>query len=287
MLAATAVATTGLLGLQAEPSQAAARNGVCESGEFCYYYNSNLGGSVSDFTSSLDNYGTSQPSCYDYKGTGNGKGLCIKNDAASVWNRTSQVVRVYYNSGYAGSYQDFQPGTSGNLNATIKNNNASHKFLPATTPLPPSSPTSSVRGGTISRSEIISRAQYWVDHQPGAYNQGAYALGPGGDFSYRRDCSGYVSMAWHLNANAWTGSLADSYSYQISRNDLKAGDILNSYWDHVMLFDKWIDKSKGTFGYYTFGSTPVKYRTANINDKTLDGHPNGDYQARRYTKVVD
>jgi surface antigen len=41
-------------------------------------------------------------------------------------------VRVYFNSGYAGSFQDFASGAQGNLNATLKNNNASHQFLSST-----------------------------------------------------------------------------------------------------------------------------------------------------------
>ena len=111
------------------PAFAASRNGTCSSGEFCYYYNSNEKGSVSDFTGSLGDYGTKQPSCYEFKGSGNGKGRCIKNDAASVWNRSNKTVRVYYNSNYGGAHQDFKPGAKGNLNSTIKNNNASHQFL--------------------------------------------------------------------------------------------------------------------------------------------------------------
>ncbi|TDE27650.1 peptidase inhibitor family I36 protein, partial [Actinomadura sp. 6K520] len=91
-----AVALGGAAAALASPASAAARNGVCESGEFCYYYNSNNAGSVSDFTGSIANYGTEQPSCYDFKGPGNGKGQCIKNEAASVWNRSGKTVRVYY-----------------------------------------------------------------------------------------------------------------------------------------------------------------------------------------------
>ncbi|TDQ00521.1 hypothetical protein [Labedaea rhizosphaerae] len=150
----------------------------------------------------------------------------------------------------------------------------------------PQAHAASARGGPITRSEIIWRAQYWVDHQPGPYDQGAYSPGPGGDYNYRRDCSGYVSMAWHLDSNPWTGSLWDSYSFPIARADLRAGDILDSYYDHVMLFDRWLDAG-GRFSYYSFGATPVKHLTANINDAYLDGHPNGDYGARRYTKVVE
>jgi surface antigen len=117
----------------AVPAQAASRDGVCNDGEFCYYYNSDQAGSVSDHTGSLADYGSTQPDCYEFKGAGSGKGLCIKNNAASVWNRTGKTVRVYYNSDYNGShaYQDFGAGAKKNLNSTLKNNNASHKLISA------------------------------------------------------------------------------------------------------------------------------------------------------------
>jgi len=106
----------------------------------CYYFNSNNAGSVSDFTSSLGDYGTSQPSCYEFRGAGTGQHRCIKNAAASVWNRSSKIIRIYFNSNYAGPHQDFAPGAKGNLNATLKNQNASHQFLPSAPPPPPPPP---------------------------------------------------------------------------------------------------------------------------------------------------
>ena len=126
-----AVAVSVLVGIAVAPgaASAAGRDGTCDSGEFCYYYNSGEAGSVSDFTDSVDDYGTTQPTCYDFKGAGAGKGVCVKNNAASVWNRTSKTVRVYFNSNFAGASQDFAPGAKGNLNATLKNNNASHELL--------------------------------------------------------------------------------------------------------------------------------------------------------------
>ena len=117
----------------ATPALAASRDGGCNTGEFCYYYNSGEAGSVSDFTASLADYGAAQPGCYDFKGAGTGKGVCVKNHAASVWNRSSKTVRVYFNSNFAGAHQDFAPGAKGNLSATLKNNNASHQFLGTTT----------------------------------------------------------------------------------------------------------------------------------------------------------
>lgn len=127
MLAASALVAVGAGAAIAAPAHAAtARNGVCESGEFCLYYNSNEAGSVSDFTTSIANYGATQPGCYDFKGSGAGKGLCVKNNAASVWNRTSKTVYVYYNSNYGGSKQAIAAGAKANLNSTLKNNDASH-----------------------------------------------------------------------------------------------------------------------------------------------------------------
>ena len=125
---ATIVLAAGTVLATAPMSGAAtARNGVCEAGEFCYYYNSNHQGSVSDHKGSLGSYGTTTPSCYTFKGPGNGRGLCIKNRAASVWNRTGQTVAVHYNSSYAGTKQTIAAGGKVNLNATLKNNNASHR----------------------------------------------------------------------------------------------------------------------------------------------------------------
>ena len=156
-VAATMLAT-------ATPALAASRDGVCNSGEFCYYYNSGEAGSISDFTGSIGDYGTTQPSCYDFKGSGNGKGVCVKNNAASVWNRTSKTVRVYFNSGYAGAHQDFAAGAKGNLNATLKNNNASHQII--------SRPPRSARPlGRVTR-DTCAQAVAWANNHIGSTSLG-------------------------------------------------------------------------------------------------------------------
>jgi hypothetical protein len=133
-LVASLALLAGGAAVLAAPAAAAGRDGTCDGGEFCYYFNSNEAGSVSDFTDSLDDYGATQPTCYEFKGAGNGQGVCVKNNAASVWNRTSKTVRVFFNSNYAGAYQDFAAGAKGNLDATLKNNNASHELLSAAPP---------------------------------------------------------------------------------------------------------------------------------------------------------
>ncbi len=106
------------------PAQAAvAQNGVCESGEFCLYYNSDRTGSLSDFTGNISDYGT-----YKFKSAGAGQGQLVKNNAASVRNLTFGTVTVFYYSNYGGSSQAVAPGAAVNLSTTLKNQNASHRF---------------------------------------------------------------------------------------------------------------------------------------------------------------
>ena len=144
---------------------------------------------------------------------------------------------------------------------------------------------SSTVGGQISRAEVIARAQYWLGKDI-EYSQYAYYPDPDGR-SYRTDCSGYVSMAWHLGTSASTETLPN-YSHAIDRSELKPGDILNYYSEHVILFEKWDNAAHTKFSYYSFGSTPVKHVTGvSIDADNFDSHPNGEYDALRYDKIVD
>lgn len=170
--------------LAAAPASAASRDGACNSGEFCYFFNSNQGGSLSDFTESVDDYGATQPTCYEFKSAGTGQKSCVKNHAASVWNRTDRTVRVYFNSNFAGAHQDFAAGAKGNLNATLKNDNASHKLLsaaPATgcktdgtnSTLPTSILVYRVKLGTVERVDFKSYVKNvlpneWITSWPAA-----------------------------------------------------------------------------------------------------------------------
>ncbi|HVK25007.1 MAG TPA: peptidase inhibitor family I36 protein [Actinokineospora sp.] len=119
-----------VLSMASVANAATPRNGVCEVGEFCLYYGSSRGGSVSDFNGSISNYGATLPTCYVFKGPGTGQGECVKNNAGSAWNRTtSHTVIVYYYSGYTGASQAFGAGQTANLNSSMWDNNASHKFI--------------------------------------------------------------------------------------------------------------------------------------------------------------
>ena len=125
-LAAAATALVGAVAAPAPTAQAAtARNGVCESGEFCLYYNSGNGGSLVDLAGSVADYGTGA-GCVTFVSTGNGKGQCVKNNAASVWNREGAVATVFYRSGYAGAVDSVEPGVKADLRPELKNENAGH-----------------------------------------------------------------------------------------------------------------------------------------------------------------
>jgi hypothetical protein len=102
------------------------RNGVCDEGEVCLYYGSDLQGSVSDFRGSPKDYGAYQPSCFEFKGEGAGQGECVKNNAASVWNRMHRNMTVYYNSNYSGASQVIPGQSTANLNSSLIKQNASH-----------------------------------------------------------------------------------------------------------------------------------------------------------------
>ncbi|MFG2908482.1 hypothetical protein ACGF13_25870, partial [Kitasatospora sp. NPDC048286] len=148
-------------------------------------------------------------------------------------------------------------------------------------------------GGTVTRSQVLARAQAWVDQQVPYSTNGTVApyswwsdSQTGG--RYRQDCSGLVSMAWELTSSPTTYGIP-SYSTAISKLDLRPGDVLNSS-EHVVIFAGWRDKSAGTFNYYqeSSRSRPTNYNTdGNIYGSTLSSHAMSSYTAYRYKNIAD
>ncbi|MEU3659260.1 hypothetical protein AB0E77_05750 [Streptomyces sp. NPDC032940] len=101
------------------------------SGSFAQFY-----GNIYDLAGTYVSYNGATAVHYVYvffKGQGDGAGQAVKNNAASANNcSTVDGYRVYYNSGYAGHSQSiphyYGCGSSTNLDATLKNNNASLHF---------------------------------------------------------------------------------------------------------------------------------------------------------------
>ncbi|MFU8873842.1 peptidase inhibitor family I36 protein [Micromonospora sp. SL4-19] len=201
-------------------SSGGARNGSCDSGEFCYYYNSNNQGSVSDFTDSVGDYGVAQPSCYDYKGAGSGQGQCVKNNAASVWNRSANTVRVYFNSYYGGSYQELAPGYKGQLNSTLYNNNAGHRFLTTTDNGSGDTGTSGARNGSCDSGEFC---YYYNSDNQGSISDfttsvSDYGVSQPSCYDYKGTGSGQGQCIKNNAASVW------------NRSSKKVGVYFNSYY---------------------------------------------------------
>lgn len=98
-------------------------------------------------------------------------------------------------------------------------------------------------GGSITRGEILDRAASWVAEQV-PYSQTSYWTDSNG--TYRQDCSGFVSMAWHLGTSAVTGTLPDYATQLASYDDLQPGDMIDNISTHVVLFRSWTDSTHST-----------------------------------------
>ncbi|MBX9425046.1 peptidoglycan-binding protein [Streptomyces lateritius] len=125
---------------------------------------------------------------------------------------------------------------------------------PGSHPSPDATPTTGqIVTGTLrktTRTEIINRAKLWVTAQV------PYSMEKYWSDGYRQDCSGYISMAWNLRTNEWTGSL-DRFADRIDRTELKPGDILLFHnpadptrGSHVTIFGGWTDYTHTAYTAY-------------------------------------
>ncbi|MWA11323.1 peptidoglycan-binding protein [Streptomyces sp. BA2] len=147
------------------------------------------------------------------------------------------------------------------------------------------------------RAAILARANLWVAAKV-PYSMSAYWSD-----GYRQDCSGFVSMAWNLGGNEWTGSLP-SFAVRITKDQLQPGDILLFHnpdnpqkGSHVTIFGGWANaartqytayeqarphtrKQTTPYAYWSNGSRYLAYRYKGVRA----GAPGGSEQgtATRY-----
>ncbi|MGW2524902.1 peptidoglycan-binding protein [Streptomyces sp. NPDC001617] len=122
----------------------------------------------------------------------------------------------------------------------------------------PAKPAHGVEAPTTTRAEIINRAKRWVAAEV------PYSMEDYWSDGYRQDCSGFVSMAWNLPGNEWTGSL-DKFGVRVTAGELQPGDILLFHnpanpekGSHVVIFGGWTDY---THTYYiAYEETPPNAR---------------------------
>lgn len=126
---------------------------------------------------------------------------------------------------------------------------------------PTAAHASSTVGGSILRSEVLARAQYWVDQNvvygtvfDGNDHVVSTRSAPDRDGkAYRTDCSGLVSMAWHLSNSPTTSDFQDwpSSTHLANADDLKPGDAV-LFPGHIELFAGWkndSDHNRGAWSY--------------------------------------
>ncbi|MGW2333425.1 peptidoglycan-binding protein [Streptomyces sp. NPDC001685] len=122
----------------------------------------------------------------------------------------------------------------------------------------PAAPATATETPATTRTEIINRAKKWVAAKV------PYSMYKFWSDGYRQDCSGFVSMAWSLPRNEWTGSLAQ-YGVRIKKEDLQPGDILLFHnpadpqkGSHVVIFGGWTDHTQSS--YVAYESAPPHAR---------------------------
>ncbi len=142
--------------------------------------------------------------------------------------------------------------------------------------------TSGSYGGTISRSEVLRRAQYWVDLNI-PYSQSRTYRDIEGSHTYRTDCSGFVSMAWHASPSGlgtyWTGNMY-TITTPITKAQLLPGDALLNPSSHVVLFVRWYDAAHTQYVGQEEGSHGAR--------QSVIPYPywSGSYSPVRYDKIT-
>ncbi|MFE2306027.1 hypothetical protein, partial [Streptomyces sp. NPDC059411] len=135
-------------------------------------------------------------------------------------------------------------------------------------------------GGTIGRGETMDRAWSWVAEQVPYSWDGCHANQFG---CYRPDCSGFVSMAWHLNTSLTTWDLWN-VTFDIPAGDLQPGDALlrdSGGTDHVALFVRWADAAR---------TKPVvreEYDFGHVAEERVWSDGLRGFSPRRYNRLDD
>lgn len=164
----------------------------------------------------------------------------------------------------------------------------------------------SAMGEKITREEVVKRAKSWRHAYHGhnvPYSMRDYFPGPGGK-KYRTDCSGFVSMAWHLPSSLTTTTL-HAVAHRIDKSQLKRGDILlNSNGagpaSHVIMFLGWANEKhtryKGieqrghdgtvltpsiTYSYFHGSTAYIPYRYDKIQDNPSSDASGKDKDSKR------
>ncbi len=134
--------------------------------------------------------------------------------------------------------------------------------------------------GSIGRGEVMDRGWSWVAEQVPYSQSGCYRNQFG---CYRPDCSGFVSMAWHLGSSLTTWALWNVTS-EIPAEDLQPGDALlrdSGGTDHVALFVRWADAA------HTQPVVRETYDFGHVAEERVWGNGLRGFSPRRYNRLDD
>ncbi|GAA2470800.1 NlpC/P60 family protein [Winogradskya humida] len=141
------------------------------------------------------------------------------------------------------------------------------------------------RSSCVGVSTVFDRAKTWLTAWPGGGPVPYLSSNVPGDLlhGYRRDCSGYVSMALGLSGPGLTTVDLAEQSARIAKAELRPGDLMiNPDTDlrgHVVLFAGWVDASMNRYyGYEQTGSGGTHYRS--IPYPYFGTYPMTPYRAR-------
>lgn len=142
--------------------------------------------------------------------------------------------------------------------------------------------------GNISRDNVMARARDWYDRGiEYSFDADARAWDNDHDHLYRRDCSGFVSMAWHSWAPGHSTRSLDEIAHPVYWSSLLPGDAVNkdaAYPNgHVRLFEKW-STTAGAMRVYELTSDGMKMRAATYYVEDLK---DAGYSPLRYNKIFD
>jgi hypothetical protein len=155
---------------------------------------------------------------------------------------------------------------------------------PGPQPCPRSSITSSVvvAAGCLPGPVVLARAATWLT----AWHGGPVPYLSSGDPTtwldgYRRDCSGYASMALGLPGPGLDTAALAAHSAPISKADLLAGDLLinpaPASAGHVVIFEHWTDATTASYlGYEQSGDAGTHHRV--IPYPYFGGYPMSPYR---------
>jgi hypothetical protein len=110
-------------------------------------------------------------------------------------------------------------------------------------------------GDPITRSEVMARAKTWIEEVV------PYDMHSNHSSGWRKDCSGFVSMAWNLSKPGLSTVTLPNISHPITKDELLPGDILldggpgtEGSNGHVRIFGGWLDGAHSR--YWVYEQTP-------------------------------